>query len=104
MEVKKFVRAPPGNVGFCPMNDNQNCHQKGRSMSVCTCGHSQCHLKPDILQILFMDFFHQTVVQVQICFSLINDNQDGGQNGYPFFIAGYNGGRGSLSETDYHDG
>ena len=46
------------------LSDNQNGHQNGRHLSVCTCEHSNLVIYHLVFQILYMDYFHQTIVLV----------------------------------------
>ena len=77
--------------GFCPLNDNQDNQdgpQNGRHLSVCPCGHSNLviyHLISSQFHILTIFFNLSPKLEYEFC--LINDNQDGYQNGYPLFVA-----------------
>ena len=50
--------------GIWPVND-QDGHQNCCRQSVCSCGHFCC-LSPNLFQISYLDYFHQTLAQVEI--------------------------------------
>ena len=78
---------------------NQDGHQNGRNLSVCTCEHSNLsHLSSDFFQISYMLYFYETIVLSEYWFCPMNDNQDFRQNRYPLFTAGHYAG--PMSESD----
>ena len=86
-----FIKLFPKIVcGYCQINDNQDGHQNGHCLSVCTCGYSNLVIyQPISSKFHIWTTFFKLLFMSEYGFYPMNNNQDGGQNSYPLFTAGH---------------